>query len=372
MEYQLVSFEAHKSWFAWTWLAGLLPSYWLPARSRDVELTLHQLAVMLRSGLKLTDALRALQLQAERRSLARVLQGVCGSVTRGESLTQSLSSYKIFPPIVRQLVAVGEQTGTLDQALQQCQEHLARRRAIISEVRLALAYPACVTIASLSIAAYLILYVIPQLQVFLSTLGRELPTMTQSLVDFALWLKINGRLLIVSTALIVAASVAMLAVPSGRLLIDKLALRLPVLGNVLRLASTAALASGLAVMLRSGIRLVEALRVAIPMQHNKYLSSQLSLASHGVERGKALAPLLTARQGFTPLLSSMIEVAERTGSMPRTLDEVAKLCEAELNSKIKRMSRLVEPLVILFAGGIVGYVYIAFFLALMSAGSNAR
>jgi type IV pilus assembly protein PilC len=125
-------------------------------------------------------------------------------------------------------------------------------------------------------------------------------------------------------------------------------------------------------MVSSGIKLVEAIDIARRLQTNRFLAELLTNASNSIIRGKAFAPTLAAREGFSPVLSSMVAIAERTGHLDTTLGEVAKFCEMELKSKIKRMSQLVEPAVIVVAGGIVGYVYIAFFMALMSAGGNFR
>lgn len=372
MNHQLVSYQAPSISIGWELLTVINPLSYLPVRSRQVELSLHQLAVMLKGGMKLLDAIKALQLQTQQRSLSRVLEAVFESVSRGESLSHSLSDHRIFPQIVVQLIHVGEQSGTLDRALEQCRDHMAGRRTLRAEVTFALAYPALVTLAALSIAAYLILFVIPQLQIFLSTLGRDLPAMTQSLVDLAQWLRVNGSQLATFLSLVVAAFAVARWWPRSRLVLDQYLLRVPVIGSILRLSGTAGLASSLAVMLRSGIRLVEALKISGPLQHNSYLAKQVFAATDRVSRGQPLAPHLAARGGFAPILPSMIEVAERTGSMDKTLVDVSELCEVELKSRVKSMSRMVEPLVILLAGGIVGYVYIAFFLALMSAGSTIR
>ena len=125
-------------------------------------------------------------------------------------------------------------------------------------------------------------------------------------------------------------------------------------------------------MLHSGIRIVDALSVAKQLQGNRFLAALIEQASHSVVRGKSLAAPLSDRTGFSPMLASMIGVAEKTGQLEATLDEVASYCDIELKSKVKRMSQLVEPAVIVIAGVIVGYVYIAFFIALMSAGGNFK
>jgi type IV pilus assembly protein PilC len=344
----------------------------MPARSRDVEFAMRQLAIMLRSGLNLLSAIESLQSQTESIAFAAILEAVRARIARGDSFAKSLESHPVFPQIVVQLIGVGEQTGNLEQVLEQSAKYMTQRRTAITEVRVALTYPAIVAIAAIVIACYLTLAVIPELQKFLGAMGRKLPRMTQSLVDFAQWFQINGGIVCVVLVSLIVGAVFVAKWPPGRLWIDRWLLRIPVIGSVLRLAGTATLASALSVMLSSGIRLVEAIDLARRLQTNRFLSELLTNASDSIVRGKALAPTLAAREGFSPVLSSMVAIAERTGHLDTTLDEVANFCNTELKAKIKRMSQLVEPAVIVVAGGIVGYVYIAFFMALMSAGGNFR
>ena len=293
-------------------------------------------------------------------------------VAKGDSLAVALEDHRVFPQIVVQLVSVGEQTGNLEQVLEQSAEYMSQRRTAITEVRVAITYPAIVAIAAMVIAGYLTFAVIPELQKFLSALGRKLPRMTQSLVDFAQWFQINGTTVCVVLVSLIVSMMSVAKWPPGRLWLDRWQLRIPIIGDVLRLSGTATLASSLSVMVSSGIKLVEAIDIARRLQTNRFLAELLTNASNSIIRGKAFAPTLAAREGFSPVLSSMVAIAERTGHLDNTLGEVAKFCDMELKSKIKRMSQLVEPAVIVVAGGIVGYVYIAFFMALMSAGGNFR
>lgn len=368
---RLVSLEAQPELSA-SLLANLSPNQWLPARSRDSEFALRQLAIMLRSGMSLLSAIKSLQSQTNSAAFSKILDKIHGRIARGTTLSKSLEEHPVFPQLVVQLVNVGEKTGNLDQVLEQAAQYMAQRRTAITEVRVALTYPAIVSVAAIVIAGYLTFAVIPELQKFLSAMGRKLPRMTQSLVDFSQWFQIHGGTVCVVFASLMIGLVFVTRWPPGRLWIDRWMLKIPIVGAVLRLSGTATLASSLSVMVNSGVKLVEALDIARRLQSNRFLASLLTKASDSIIRGKALAPTLADREGFAPVLSSMVAVAEQTGQLDSTLGEVAKFCDTELKSKIKRMSQLVEPAVIVVAGGIVGYVYIAFFMALMSAGGNFK
>ena len=370
---QLVSLEVRPEAFAVsTWVKqNCNPLRALPPRSRDIEVALRQLAMMLRSGLDLLNALKAIRGQTSP-ALARVLSKMIPAISRGQGLAAAMSAVSVFPPIAVQLVSVGEETGKLGQVLEQAAKHIAQRRTAISEVRIALAYPIIVAIAAVSIAVYLVFAVIPELEKFLGAMGRKLPQMTQSLVDLSLWCKVNGATTLVATISAVMAFVLITQWPPGRMVLDRLYLRLPIIGSVLRLSGTAALASSLAVMVRSGIKLVEALKITERLQTNRFLAARVAAARHAVVRGEDFAAALAAPHSYMPMLTSMLDVAQRTGQLDATLDDVAKFCETELQTKIKRLSMLVEPAIIVVAGGIVGYVYMAFFMALISAGGHVK
>ena len=371
---QLVSLdvrpEAMISWRAISQRCN--PFRWLPPRSRDVEVALQQLAMMLRSGLDLLGALKTIKYQTSSPALARIMSQMIPEISRGQTLAAAMAQAAVFPPIAVQLVTVGEETGKLGQVLEQAAKHIAMRRTTVAEVRLALAYPVIVAVAAVAIAVYLVLAVIPELQKFLSSMGRKLPQMTQSLVDLSLWCQVNGATALV---VLVSALVGLILVtqwPPGRMFIDACCLRLPIVGSILRLSGTATLAGSLAVMIRSGIKLVEALTITERLQANRVLAARVTAARQAVVRGEGFAQTLATPHGYVPMLASMLEVAQRTGQLEATLEDVAKYCQAELQAKIKRLSMLVEPAIIVFAGGIVGYVYMAFFMALISAGGHVK
>ena len=351
----------------WQWLWS-----WYRPSGRSIELALTQMAMMLRSGLDLRGTLHTVLEQTTSPSLARALRAIIRELELGHSLQAAMAATRVFPEIVVQLVGVGEATGNLSQVLESAGAHLTQRRTSINTVRMALAYPMLVATAATSIAIYLVVYVIPELQKMLSAMGRRLPRMTQSLVDLSIWLNIHGSTCLVLFFTMCAALIAVLCWPPGRLIIDRWLLRLPLIGSILRLSGTATLASSLAVMLRSGTRLVEALIIAQRLQTNQLLSQRIESARQNVIRGESLCRELASQPGYVPMLASMLHVAERTGHLEQSLEEVANYCDGELQSRIKRLSMMVEPAIIVLAGVIVGYVYMAFFMALMSAGGNIR
>ncbi len=349
-------------------LASLAPSQWLPARSLDVELSLRQIAVMLRSGLTLLESLANAIEQARRPAMGRVWQSVAERIQEGSSLADAMARHTLFSPMVIQLVRVGEQTGNLEPVLNRAADALENRRDLLATTLTALAYPAVVVVMAIGVAAFMTLSVIPKLQQFLATIGRKLPAMTQLLLDISDVIQVYGLYVGGTLAFAVASVVAVYFWPPGRYWIDRTALRIPLVGKLFRLAGTVSFARALSALLESGITLLEGLRTIERLQGNRYLAELVSSARMSVMQGGSLAPRLLAPGAFMPMLGRMVAVGESAGTLDEVLDEVARFHEDQLRRAVKRLSVIIEPVIIIVIGGIVGFVYIAFFMALFAAG----
>ncbi|MDG2222256.1 MAG: type II secretion system F family protein [Rubripirellula sp.] len=360
------------------------PLHRLPPRGVTVELALQQMAVMLSSGLGLLQALQTVADQTSSPAMKKVALQLCESIQEGESLSGAMAMHSCFPPITVQLVCVGEASGNLDAVLDRAAAQMGSRRENISSVRTAVAYPAFVGIAAIVVAGYLVLFVIPELEKFLSSIGRRLPAITQSLLDLSVAIRGNGPIVFLIVLVVVIAMVLAYRWPPGRAWFDKWVLRIPVMGTVLRLAGTVTFANSLGVMISSGVTVLEALRTVEGLQGNTYLAGRVADAREQIIEGGNLSDGLRgtsreepgreevnrrpAKAAFMPMLPSMIGVAENTGQMDKVLVQVTLFHEAQLRAAIKKLSALIEPLTIVVVGGIVGYVYLAFFMALFAAG----
>ena len=351
---------------------ALNPGAWLGIRSVDVELSLQQLAVMLRSGLTLLSSLTNVAENAERLRLKRVMRRVIQRVQEGSSFADALAEHKCFNNLTVQLVRVGEQTGNLETVLVRAAEAMERRRTLIQQVITALTYPAIVLVAALGVTTFMLVAVIPKLKVFVSALGRKLPPSTQVLIDLSTWLQLHGVTVATIVFVLPLAGYFAYSVPDLRYRIDGLFLRLPLFGKVIRVAATALFARSMALLLGSGVTVLDALKTMEKLGNNWHLNGIIARSRQRVFAGGALAPSLDTPSGFMPMLSRMVAVGESAGTLDTVLDEIAKFYEQQLQVLIRRLSSLVEPAIIVFVGGIVGYVYISFFLALYSGAGPVR
>ncbi|HTR40068.1 MAG TPA: type II secretion system F family protein [Pseudomonadales bacterium] len=346
-------------------LAAILdPRLLLPIRSLDIELALQQVAVMLRSGLTLLNALKTAADNADRLRLRRILLRVAEQIQEGRSFTDSLAEHKVFSRLVIQLTRVGEATGHLDSVLMRAAEALERRRLLILQVLTAVSYPLVTLCAAIGVATFMVVSVIPKLTVFLKAMGRKLPPSTQSLVDISQWIQTHG---IYAGSIIISTIVGLIIIyltRPGRLLCDRLMLRLPLLGKVMRVAGTALFARAFGILIASGVTVLEGLQTVEGLGRNRHLNKIVAHARQNVFNGGSLAAPLSQRRGFMPMLAHMVAVGEASGTLENVLDEVARFHEAQLAALIRQLAALVEPVIIVLVGGIVGYVYISFFLAM--------
>ena len=291
-----------ESWTSWNALG------WLPARSVDVEVGLRQIAVMIRSGLTLLDALNTASQQAQRPAMGRMWASVADQIQEGSSLGDAMIRHARFSPMVVELVRVGSQTGRLEPVLIKAAESLESRRNLRASVLTALAYPLIVVLAAIGVTAFMALDVIPKLEKFLSTIGRRLPAVTVLLMDITHQIQANAPYALLAVAVGGVLVTAACMWPRSRLWIDRLALRIPLMGGLLRLAGTIAFASNLGSLLQSGIRLLEGLRTVERLQRNRFLALQVSRAREAVIHGGNLATPLSDRHGFMPMLSRMLDL----------------------------------------------------------------
>jgi type IV pilus assembly protein PilC len=342
---------------------------WFPPRSLDVELSLQQLALMNRSGMTLLASIDSVIEQTQSTTLAAIWTQIGEDIKQGKTLNQAMASHKCFPEFVVRLVKVGEQTGNMESVLNRGAKTMKDRRAAKEAFASATIYPVLIVSLAAAVTVYMVVYLIPRLQTYLDSLGKDMPAMTQFLIDSSAWMRGNYTLLTLGFLAIVCSVLIAYASSEGRLLIDRFLLRVPLFGRLIKLSETSNFARSLSMMLKSGITLTEGLGAVEKIVGNRFLSRSVSDARDKIIRGGNLVDALDQKGAFTGMLSKMAAVGQQTGELGNVLDEVALLHESQFQSLVKRLNAILTPLMTIVIGGVVGYVYIAFFLALVAAGS---
>lgn len=339
----------------------------LPMTGFDVETGVRQLAAMIRSGVTLLMALETVEEQASCPAAAAAWRRVRGRIVRGGTLSGALAEEGgRFGEMLVRLAEVGERSGELEHALVRAADQLEARRDLRATVANALVYPAVTVLMAVGVSAFLVMAVIPKIGDFLASGGVDLPPLTQALLDVSDWLRANGMKIVVGALGAVAAvSLARLSAV-GREAEDLVLLRLPVIGRILRLSGTALFARAMQILTESGVTLLDALETAGALMMNRRLRRRVREARGAVMRGRTLADALGPAREFLPMLARMAAVGEVTGSLPDAFGETARFHEVLLARTVRRFGMLIEPVMICVTGLIVGFVYIAFFLALFA------
>lgn len=348
------------------------PSWLRPVTCFDIETGLRQLASMLRSGITLLKGLATVQEQAFSPRAKKTWLRVKERVFRGESFAEALGAQpRRFSEIVVRLSEVGEKSGELEHAITRAADQMESRRNLRTIVINALCYPILAVLMAIGVSAYLVVAVIPKVSEFLLAGGAELPPLTQSLMDFSSWVSANGPTILAVLCGAIAAWFALRQAETGREIEDAMLLKLPVAGRILRLSGTALFARSIQIMTESGVPLLDALSTSARLMSNRRFRRRANAAHDGVMRGQSLADSLSPAVEFMPMLVRMAAVGEVSGSLPESFGETAQFHEMMLTMAVRRFGMLIEPVMIVVTGGIVGFVYIAFFMALFAiAGTN--
>lgn len=319
-----------------------------------------QLGAFIRAGLPLIDAVHILGEEARNSSVRKMMRTVEDGLRSGEKLSDCFDRHpKIFPEFYRGILRSAELTGKLDEVLEQLAAYLERDLEARRKIKQATIYPAVIAVMSVVTVAVLASFVLPRFKVFFESLDAELPLPTRMLLvatDFLTqwWWAIAGGLGLL--ALVIAAA---LRTEGGRLLRDKVFLKIPVLGDTIQYALVERFSRILSSMVSAGVSLPDALRVAGESLRNRVYVRALAVVGEALLVGEGLARPLAATELFPSTAVRMIRVGEETGTLDDQLAVTARYYEGELDYKLKKLTALFEPAVIIVMGLVVGFVAVA-------------
>jgi len=333
-------------------------------RAQSLVFLLREIALMTRSGVTLLRALTVCSAQRARGGAALLAGRLAERIRSGRSLSQALAKERRVPSLARRLVESGEATGELDQALDRVADIIERRATLRRNLFSSLAYPAIVFLVSLAVAAFLVLGIVPKFVTFFMQRGAVLPETTQALVDVSLFIRAYGVHLLAVSCVMGGTVLFVYATRRGRVLIDRALLSVPVIGSLWQAASFAQISWTLGALIRSGVSLLESIRITAASVGNRALGAHLDGVADRVLAGGTLSKGLDHAL-VPPIVSSLVAAGEQSGTMTDVLAELARFFQRDLQLRVHRMSSLIEPVLILIVGGMVGFVYLAFFQALM-------
>lgn len=329
---------------------------------------MNQLAVMVETGINLGEALDCLARQTPQPAMREVLQGVCEAVNEGRPLSDAMEQYpRTFPPAITAMVRAAEASGTLCLILARSADYLAKDLQTVRRFQGALIYPGLMFVMCVSVTVFLLTVILPRFEGVYGQRGALLPAPTRMLLALSRMLIEHGLVLLAGLVPLATAAVWGMRRPGGRALFDRVQLRLPVLGSVINklLQSRAFRAFG--TLAESGVPVDEILRLIRNTTGNTCYRALWAKAEEDVQNGQRLSVPLAASALIPPSVVQMIDCAERTGRIGKVFARLAEFAEKEYDQAITTTSQMLEPVMILVMGSVIGFVAIALLLPIFKS-----
>jgi type IV pilus assembly protein PilC len=332
-------------------------------KTRDVVIFTRQFSTMINSGLPLVQALTILAEQTDNKALAEVTRKVVFDVESGNTVADALSKHpRAFTNLYVNMVAAGEAGGILDTILMRLATFLEKNDALVRKVKGAMIYPAVIMgVAGIAVVTLLI-FVIPVFAGMFASAGQALPLPTRLVIGASGFLKHYWWII---GAVIISGSYfgkKYYATSNGKLVIDRAMLHAPVLGDVLRKSSVSRFTRTLGTLISSGVSILEGLEITAKTAGNRVIQDAIMQSRSSIAGGDTIAQPLQKSKVFPPMVISMIAVGEQTGGLDEMLSKIADFYDEEVDSAVSNLLSLLEPIMIVFLGVVVGGMVVAMYL----------
>jgi type IV pilus assembly protein PilC len=332
--------------------------------ARDIAIFSRQLATMLKSGVPLVTSLQIISGGLKNPKMRVMVDKIRGEVESGSSLYEALGKYPVqFDELYLNLVKAGESAGVLDTILDDIASYKERIESIKGKIKKALYYPAAVIAVAIIVSSILLIYVIPQFEGIFRSFGTDLPAFTRSVINVSDFLRENGGWVILGLiATVVGLIMAKKRSRKFAHFIDRVSLRLPIVGKILEQAAIARFCRTLAITFAAGVPLVDALKIVSGSTGNQIYNEAASRIREDVAVGHQLQMAMQQTGVFPNMVIQMAAIGEEAGSLDEMLIKVAEAYEEEVNNAVDALSSLLEPIIIIIIGIIVGTMVIAMYL----------
>ena len=348
------------------WLTG-------QPRSVDVLVFMKQLSAMLRAGVDLVPALDALGNQAGTRRLSGVIESVRNGVLGGEPLSAALGRHpKVFNKLIYAMVRAGEESGNLDGLMTDLAGYLHEQRALRRKVKTALTYPAFIGICFTATVVFLLFFLLPRFENVFNEMGKKLPAITVFMLGMSGWLRRWFPLLLGMAAGAGVAVKVMSGKPRGRYLVDRLKLRIPIIGPLALKVALVRFLETLSALVKGGAPILTAMDVAGETANNKVVEEGLREVRQQVSQGSYISREMSKSELFPDMMVHMVSVGEQTGSLSDQLQQAATFYKEDLDSRIESLTALIEPAMIVFMGGVVDIVVLSVYLPIFNMSGGVR
>jgi type IV pilus assembly protein PilC len=339
---------------------GRLTAAFTTIKPKEVVMFSKQLALLIEAGTDVVAALELLQGQITNRALQTMVKEVIVAVRGGAKLSQAMSRHpKAFSRLYCRTVAIGEETGNLEQVLRQMANYIEKEALAAKKVKSAMIYPIIVVLLVIMVIAVMVFFVMPNFMGLYGALGAELPMATRALLAISGFLLSYWWAILLAVLGVAAGLYAYIKTPTGRYWWDSFKLKMPLLGNVILFSELARYANTIATLFRAGVPLPEIMTLSIDNAQNKVIADALTTVRDEMLKGQGLSRPMSRNSIFPALIVQMAAVGEGTGNLDATMDTVAQSYEMEANDRTDALIAAITPATTVIMGGIVAFIALA-------------
>lgn len=342
-------------------------------RAHEIITFTRELADLLKAGVALDRALTVIAQNTPNQRMVQVIEDIQKEISKGQPLNQALRRHpKLFPDFFSSMVKAGEAGGFLEDVLVRISNFAEKDEELRSKIRTSLAYPILLSVIGIAAVVFLMVFFIPRFSMVFAQFGATLPVMTQIVIGFSTFTKKYLLLILAAVLGVVVGIRQYVATPAGRDLADRIKLRTPVLGTLLKKRAIARFARTFGTLLKSGVPIVEALHIAKEAMGNVHLMRDIDQVAVGIKRGDKVGQLL-ARSRFIPaIVSSMVTVGEESGNLDEVLVGIADSYDVQVDRTVKVLVSLFEPMLLVFMAAIVGFIVVSMLLPVFTLSTMVK
>ncbi len=332
-------------------------------KEKDIIVFCRQFSTMIDAGLPIIQCLEILQSQQENATFKKMLKTIKDSVESGVTLADSLKKYpKHFDSLFVNMIAAGEAGGILDVILKRLSGYMEKAAKLKSKVKGAMVYPAITIVVAVLVVAVILVFVIPVFQEMFAEFGSALPAPTQVVIAMSEFVKSKIHWMFIGLVLFAIVFKKYYGTDKGRLTVDAMMLKMPIVGILLRKVAVAKFTRTMGTMLSSGVAILEALDIVAKTSGNRVVENAIYAVRSGISEGRTMADPLQHSGVFPAMVCQMIAVGESTGALDAMLEKIADFYDEEVDQAVENLTAMIEPMMIVFLGIIVGGLIVAMYL----------
>jgi len=346
-----------------------------PVSDKELVIFTRQFATMIDAGLPLVQCLDILAAQGDNKQFNKILKDVKSYVEQGGTFSEALRRHpKVFDALYVNLVAAGELGGILDTILGRLAVYIEKRVKLMRQVKSAMIYPSVIAVVALSVLIVLLTWVIPSFESMFQDFGGEnsLPAMTQFVINLSDTFVDNVVWIVLLAVGSLTATIVTYRTPRGKEFWHRVILTVPVLGPVMRKIAVARFTRTLGTLLASGVPILDAMAIVAKSSGNVVVEKAVNATAERIREGRTMAEPLMETKVFPPMVVQMIGVGEQTGALDQMLNKIADFYEEEVDVAVAALTALLEPIMLVVMGGMVGFMMIAMYLPIFDIAGNIQ